>query len=76
MWLKMSACREAIETIVAAVPGFRPQWQDFLKEWEGQETPWYQAMAELAHYVVNAYERGDTAHLNDLFSAIESVLQK
>jgi hypothetical protein len=71
----MSASQEAFETIVAAVPEFRPQWQEFLASWQGGETPWYLAMGALAHYVVDAYECGKTAQFKDLFSAIELVLQ-
>jgi hypothetical protein len=71
----MSANQEAFETIIAAVPEFRPRWQAFLEDWHGKETPWYLAMGELAHYVVEVYERGDLAQFKDLFSAVESVLR-
>ena len=74
MWLKMSASREAFETIIAAVPEFRPRWQKFLGQWQGQEIPWYLAMGELAHYVVELFEGGDLAQFKELFSAVESVL--
>src|SRR5271165_5645138 len=75
VWLKVSDNREMFETIVAAAPEFRPQWQRFLPEWQDSETPWYLAMGELAHHVVAAYGQGDTARFRDLFSAVESVLQ-
>ncbi len=33
-------------------------------------------MGELAHYVVEAYEQGNTTQYQELFSAVEHVLQK
>ena len=71
----MSASREAFETIIAAVPEFQPRWQKFQLDWQAEETPWYLAMGELAHYVVEAYELENIAQFKDLFSAIELVLQ-
>ncbi len=71
----MSASQEAFETIIETVPEFRPRWQKFLADWQGEETPWYLAMGELAHYVVEVYERGNITQTEDLFSAIELVLQ-
>jgi len=71
----MSATRVAFETIIAAVREFRPRWHEFLSDWRAEEIPWYLAMGELAHYVVEAYQRGNTGQFTDLFSAVESVLQ-
>jgi hypothetical protein len=44
-------------------------------DWQGEDTPWYLAMGELAHYVVEAYGQGDAAQCQKLFSAVEGVLQ-
>ena len=74
MWW-MSANREAVETIVATIPDFQPRYQKFLADWQGEETPWYLAMGELAHYVVECYEQDDTTQYQKLFSAVERVLQ-
>jgi len=71
----MSASQEAFETIIATVPDFQPRYQSFLADWQGEDTPWYLAMGELAHYVVEAYEQGDTTQYQKLFSAVERVLQ-
>jgi hypothetical protein len=38
--------------------------------------PWYLAVSELAHYVVESYERGITNEFPDLFSTVESLLGK
>src|SRR5215472_8625911 len=70
----MSAGREAFETIIATVPDFQPRYQKFLVDWQGEDIPWYLAMGELAHYIVEAYEQGDTAQYQELFSAVERVL--
>lgn len=60
---------------MAAVPSFRPRWQQFLTEWQGEEIPWYFAMGELAHYVVDEYESGATSQFAALFAAVESLYQ-
>ncbi len=70
----MPTSREAIETIIATIPGFRPQWQRFLEDWQGEATPWYLVMGEIAHYVVDEYEKGDQAQLITFFSAVELIL--
>jgi hypothetical protein len=77
LWLNvgwMSANREAFETIIATVPDFQPRYQKFLVHWHGEDIPWYLAMGELAHYIVEAYEQGDTSRYQELFSAVERVL--
>lgn len=71
----ISANREAFETIVATVPDFQPQYQRFLAGWQGEDTPWYLAMGELAHYIVECFEQGDTSRYQELFSAVERVLE-
>lgn len=43
---------------------------------EGQPSPLYLAMGELAHYIVDAYVRGNTAEFGELFAAIEVALQE
>jgi hypothetical protein len=71
----MSLKRENAERIVTAVPGFRPSWEKFVKEWEAEASlPWYIAMSELAHYVVENYAQGTTAEFQNLFATIESLL--
>ena len=70
----LPSTREAIETIIRAVPGFRPRWGAFLIEWVNEETPWFLAMGDLASYVVESYEHGDIAEFPDLFSAVETGL--
>jgi len=78
MWLNVgliSVNREAFEIIIATVPDFQPQYQKFLVDWQGEDTPWYLAMGELAHYVVECYDRGDTGRYQQLFSEVERVLR-
>jgi hypothetical protein len=70
----MSTSREALEAIIATIPAFRPRWQKFLEDWQGEETPWYLAMGAIAHYVVDEYEMGNRGQLNGLFSAVELLL--
>jgi hypothetical protein len=70
----MSASRQALETIIATIPAFHQRWQAFLEYWQGEETPCYLAMGEIAHYVVDEYEKGNQDQFKGLFSTVESVL--
>lgn len=63
------------QTARLTVPDFQPRYQTFLADWQGEDTPWYLAMGELAHYIVESYEQGNTAQYQELFSAVEHVLQ-
>jgi len=67
--------RQVLETIIQAVPGFRARWDAFLKEWQSEDTPWYLGMGDLAHYVVETYERGNVDEFDNLFRAVEAGLQ-
>ena len=67
--------REDIETIVATVPGFRTNWERFLKQSAGEPSPpRYIGMSELAHYAVESYGRGTTAEFPSLFETVERLL--
>jgi hypothetical protein len=73
----MPVNRQDVENIIATVPGFRNSFQEFLQEWETEASlPWYLAMGELAHYVVESYERGITGEFPELFATIETLLGK
>jgi hypothetical protein len=72
----MSSSREDVEKIISAVPGFHENWKKFLRHWaEEASPPWYLAMADLAHYIVENYAQGTTTEFTDLFAAIENLLQ-
>jgi hypothetical protein len=73
----MPVNRQDVENIVATVPGFRKSFQTFLEQWEPEgPLPWYLAMSELAHYVVESYRRGIMDEFPDLFATIETLLCK
>ena len=68
---------EDVENIVLVAPGFRKSFEKFLEEWASEKSlPWYLAMSELAHYVVDSYADGITNELPDLFATVESLLGK
>jgi hypothetical protein len=72
----MPVTREEIEAIIATVPGFQAAWQGFLKCWNKEDSiPWYLAMGELSHYVVERYAQGATEEFPKLFAMIESLLE-
>jgi hypothetical protein len=72
----MPANREQVEQLVAAAPNFRSRWEQFLKDFEGDEAlPFFVGISELAHYVVNSYAQGVTVEFPQLFRTIEDLLQ-
>ncbi len=73
----MPLSRQDVESIVATVPGFRNRFQEFLQEWEPKDSlPWYLAMSELAHYIVESYGGGITDEFPNLFATVETLLGK
>jgi hypothetical protein len=73
---KIPLSRECIEEIIAAVPGFRENWETFLRQYAKEATPpWYLAMADLAHYLVDQYTNGTTSEFADCFGVIERLLE-
>ncbi len=71
----MAAKQEDVEKIIATVPGFQAQWQEFLKEWEKETSPpWFLGMGELAHYLVENYAQRATAEFPELFASVEALL--
>lgn len=72
----MRADKQTVELIVAAVPGFRSDWEGFVREWgpEG-DLPLYLAMADLAHYIVEKYTKGTTDEFPALFATVEDLLK-
>ena len=72
----MPVNREDVERIIASAPRFRTRWEAFLKEWETEPSlPYYLAMGDLAHYVVENYAQGTTKEFPELFSTVEASLQ-
>ena len=71
----MPAKREDVEKIIATVPGFQAQWQEFLMEAEKETSPpWFLVMGELAHYLVEKYAQQTTAEFPQLFASVEALL--
>jgi hypothetical protein len=71
----MPVNQQDVEKIVSAAPGFRKRWDEFLEEWKAERPlPWYLAMSELAHYIVDNYAHGATNEFRELFATVESLL--
>ena len=71
----MPTKREQIEQLAAAVPKSRNRWSGFLREWEGEDIPWYVGFSELPHYLVEAYSQGMTDEFPTLFSTVEALVR-
>ena len=72
----MPANPEQVEQLVAAAPNFRSRWEQFLKDFEGDEAlPFFVGISELAHYVVDCYAQGVTTEFRKFFPTIEDLLQ-
>lgn len=62
--------------LLEACPGFRPAWEAHLEWWKGEEPGAYNDTAEFARYLVESFERGQTAELPSAFAAIEKILNE
>lgn len=56
-------------------PGVRPLYQAHLAWW-GEDTPGiYNDVAELVHYLTDAYERGETSDFPTVFAFVEDLIR-
>jgi hypothetical protein len=55
-------------------PAFRPRWEQHLSYWHGEPAGDYNDIVKLAHFVVEAYARGDTSCLPAIFQLAEEFL--
>ena len=62
--------------LLAACPGFEPTWNEHLAWWKGAERGSYNDVAELARYLVESYNRGETSEFPAAFSTVEKILNE
>ena len=59
--------------ILEVSPSFRPDWERFIAEWEGEsELPIYLVLSDLARHIATLLERGCTRELEEIFAVVES----
>ena len=62
-----------VQQAVESDPSFRPAWEAFLEEWQGErELPLYLALADLARHLVDQLDCGET----DRFPAVLGVAEQ
>jgi hypothetical protein len=72
----MSSSVDKLKGILAAVPGFTDRWTAFMDAWSNEPPlPLYVGMSELAHYVVDRLERGETTEFPQLFAEVEHLMK-
>ena len=64
------------ELLLADVPTFQPDWDEFLEEWSeeadrGEELPLYLALGSLATHLINLLEEGRERDLRAAFAVVE-----
>jgi hypothetical protein len=64
-----------IPRFLEACPAFQSRWDHHVAHWHGEPAGDYNDVAELAHFVVDAYARGDTSCLSAIFQLTEELLQ-
>lgn len=64
---------DMMELMLRACPSFRPAYDEFLKEWSGQdeELPQYLALTDLARHLAAMLVNGETAEFGQIFDVIE-----
>ena len=64
-----------IPRFLEACPPFQSRWDQHVAYWSGEPAGDYNDIAELAHFVVDAYARGDTSCLPAIFDLAEELLR-
>jgi hypothetical protein len=67
--------KTSIQLIHMACDNIEPYWRDHLEFWEDEEAGYYNDAAVFAHYVVDEYQKGDTEDFNEIFKAIEKIIE-
>ena len=71
----MISKEEMFKPILAVSDGFRPIWNEFVREWEDEaELPQYLALSDLATYISGLVTESRTRELSDIFEVIERWL--
>jgi hypothetical protein len=61
-----------MEPMLEACPSFRPQWEEFLQEWNLEnDKPLYLALSELARHLIAILSARETATLSRVFAVVE-----
>jgi hypothetical protein len=60
--------------ILEKFPGFAPTWKKHRELWGDEEAGIYIDIGEFAHFVIDAYERGETGVVVVAFATIEDFL--
>jgi hypothetical protein len=69
----MIAKTHMFEPMLAACPTFMPAWCAFLNDWEDSKEalPYYLALGDLAHHLVEQLDAGATKHFEAVFDVVE-----
>ncbi|UFX41665.1 hypothetical protein HAP47_0020320 [Bradyrhizobium sp. 41S5] len=61
------------EPMLVACPVFVPAWRAFLDQWKdsNEELPYYLALGDLAHHLVEQLEAGATQNFDAVFDVVE-----
>ena len=60
------------DPMLEACPSFRPVWEAFCDEAADHEPrPYYWALGDLAHHLVNHYKSGETDEFDAVFAVVE-----
>jgi hypothetical protein len=64
---------DMFEPMLVACPIFLPAWRAFLNEWEDskEELPYYLALGDLAHHLVEQLDAGATQNFEAVFDVVE-----
>ncbi|RYG71029.1 hypothetical protein EON80_06045 [bacterium] len=60
--------------MLEAAPGAQSRWDEHIEYWNGEKAGDYNDIGEFAHYVVDGYEKGETAEFDAIFQVIERLI--
>ena len=69
----MISKNDMFEPMLVACPVFVPAWRAFLDEWKDseEELPYYSALGDLAHHLVEQLDAGATQNFEAIFDVVE-----
>ncbi len=65
---------EMIPMLLAACPGFRPRWEEYVAAWNGEPAGLYNDIGEFVSYLLEAYRAGQVDCVRAAFDTLERFL--
>jgi hypothetical protein len=65
---------EVADLFLEVCPAAKPEWEEHLKDWEGEPPAHYIEISVFAHHLVNCYEKSQTQSFTQVFELVERLI--